>query len=156
MDTKKLAAWSAVAVIAIAGVLLLLRPAGTDGVVDVSPSRAAQLAAQGVRVVDVRTPGEYETGRIPGAENVPMDGLPEAAAGWDRSEPLLVYCATGVRSTQAVQYLKSLGFETIHHLSDGIVAWTDDLERDGSAAARPSADARPTTLPVMYEFFTGW
>lgn len=156
MNTKRLVAWGGVALLAIVAVLLVTRPAATGGIEDVSAARAAELASEGVRVVDVRTVGEYETGRIPGAENVPMDRLAEAAAGWDRSEPLLVYCAVGARSTQAVQYLESLGFETIYHLSDGVVRWAGDLERGGAVAAQPPADARPTELPVMYEFFTGW
>lgn len=156
MDTKRLAAWGGVALLVILVVFLVARPAGTGAIEDISPARAAELTAEGVRVVDVRTSGEYETGRIPDAENVSMDRLAEAAAGWDRSEPLLVYCATGARSTQAVQYLESLGFETIYHLSDGIVAWADDLEGGDAVAAQPPAGAGATDLPIMYEFFTGW
>jgi len=84
-----------------------------------------------------------------------MDQLATAISGWDRSEPLLVYCTTGARSNQAVQYLESQGFETIYHLNAGIIAWEGDLERGSEVAPMP-ADVTPTSTPVMYEFFTDW
>jgi rhodanese-related sulfurtransferase len=155
MDTKKLLIWGGVALVAVAGLVLLMRPADGAAGGNISPDRAAELAAEGVRVIDVRTPGEYETSHIPGAELVPMSELVSAAASWDTSEPLLVYCTTGARSTQAVQYLESQGFETIYHLNAGIIAWEGDLERGSEVAPMP-ADVTPTATPVMYEFFTDW
>lgn len=156
MDTKRLVTWGGIALLAFIAILLVVRPTDEGGVTNVSPTQVEGLAADGVRIVDVRSSGEYETGHVPGAENVPMDRFAEEASGWDRTEPLLVYCAVGARSTQAVQYLDSLGFEVIYHLSDGISAWTDDLERPGAVAAQEPPDVRPTEIPVMYEFFTGW
>jgi rhodanese-related sulfurtransferase len=92
---------------------------------------------------------------VPGAENVPMDALASQAAGWDRSEPLLVYCTTGARSSQAVQYLQAQGFETIYHLDAGLVAWEGQLERGTEVAPMPDGVSTAGT-PVMYEFFTHW
>lgn len=154
MDTKKLLIWGGVAAVAIVALVMVLRPAG-GGVQDVSPQRAAEIVAEGVRVIDVRTPGEFEASSIPGAENVPMDQLAAVAAGWDHSEPLLVYCTTGARSTQAVQYLESQGFKTVYHLADGIIAYEGDLERGSEVASMPD-DVQPTATPVMYEFYTDW
>ena len=146
--------WGGVALVVIVGAVLLMRPA-SGGVQNVSAVRAAELVAEGVRAIDVRTPGEYELSHIPGAENVPMDSLGAAAAEWDRAVPLLIYCATGARSALAVQYLESQGFETIHHLAAGIVAWEDDLERGSGVASMPP-DVTPGAAPVMYEFSTDW
>jgi rhodanese-related sulfurtransferase len=155
MDTKKLLIWGGVALVAVAGLFLLMRPVDSAAGGNISPDRAAELAAEGVRVIDVRTPGEYETSHLPGAELVPMSELVSAAASWDTSEPLLVYCTTGARSTQAVQYLESQGFETVYHMNDGIIAWEGDLEQGSEVAPMP-ADVTPTATPVMYEFFTDW
>ncbi|MDY0087458.1 MAG: rhodanese-like domain-containing protein [Coriobacteriia bacterium] len=154
MDTKKMLIWGAVAVVAVIALVMLLRPAGS-GVKDVSPERAAQIVADGVRVIDVRTQAEYEMGAIPGAENVPMDQLAAASANWDPAEPLLIYCTTGARSTQAVHYLEQQGFKTVYHLAAGLVAWQGDLEHGSEVAPMP-AEGEPTNTPVMYEFFTDW
>ncbi len=156
MDSKKLLIWGGIAVVALAALFLIMRPAGGGaGAENVSASRAAELAAAGVRVIDVRTPGEFETSHVPGAENVPMDALSTEAAGWDPAEPLLIYCATGARSAQAVQYLEAQGFETIYHLDAGLVAWEGELEKGTQVAPMPP-DAVPAGTPVMYEFFTDW
>ncbi|MBE0416318.1 MAG: rhodanese-like domain-containing protein [Coriobacteriia bacterium] len=154
MDLRKVLIWGGVAFVVIIGAVLLMRPAG-GGVQDVSPARANELVAEGVRVIDVRTPGEYELSHIPGAENVPMDSLGSVASEWDRSEPLLIYCTTGARSAQAVTYLEAQGFETIYHLAAGIIAWDGDLERGSEIVPMP-ADVTPGAAPVMYEFSTDW
>lgn len=154
MDAKKVLLWGGVAVAVMVGAVLLMRPA-SGGVQNVSPDSAAALVAEGVRVIDVRTPGEYELSHVPGAENVPMDALAADSAGWDRGEPLLVYCTTGARSAQAVTYLEAQGFETIHHLEAGIVAWEGDLEQGTQVAPMPP-DVTPGAAPVMYEFSTDW
>ena len=62
----------------------MLRPAGGgSGLTDVNAQKMQELVDQGVRVVDVRTEGEYVVGHIPGAELVPMNQVPAAAATWD-------------------------------------------------------------------------
>lgn len=85
----------------------------------ISMSAAPELAPDEARarlasliVIDVRTPGEYATGHLPGAHNVPLDHL-DAALGAlksaaDRGE-LLVVCASGVRSAQAHRRLAEHG-----------------------------------------------
>lgn len=154
MDRKKALIWGIAAVAAVIGIALLFQPAG-GGVRDVSPARSAELIDEGIRVIDVRTPAEFELSHMPGAQNVPMDELGAAAAGWDTSEPLLVYCTTGARSTFAVQYLDEQGFETVYHFVAGIVAWDGELERGSEVAPMP-ADVKPPGSPVMYEFSTDW
>jgi rhodanese-related sulfurtransferase len=154
MDAKKIILWGGVVLAVIVGAVLLMRPA-SGGVQNVSPDSAAELVSQGVRSVDVRTPGEYELSHIPGAENVPMDSLAAASADWDRGEPLLIYCTTGARSAQAVSYLEAQGFETIHHLAAGIIAWEGDLDKGVEIAPMPP-DVTPGAAPVMYEFSTDW
>ncbi|MGA5421485.1 rhodanese-like domain-containing protein [Streptomyces lavendulocolor] len=63
-------------------------------------------------VIDVRTPGEYASGHLPGAYNVPLDhldaALPEIKAAADRGD-LLVVCASGARSSRACAVLAAHG-----------------------------------------------
>jgi rhodanese-related sulfurtransferase len=95
-------------------------------------------------VIDVRTPGEYASGHLPGALNIPLDqvrrALPELRAAAGRRE-LLVVCASGARSESACALLAEEGVTTAT-LSGGTNAWAErghDLDRPGGAAcATPS------------------
>lgn len=151
--------WAVVAVALVGVVFLLTRPTSDagKGVVDVDSDKVQQLVDSGdARIIDVRTAGEYEAGHLKNAENVPVDQLAGAAQTWDRAEPLLVYCATGSRSSSAVQQLESMDFETVYHFPQGLVAWQGDLD---TGAGQPVAQSEPVQTggkPVMYEFFTDW
>ena len=97
-----------------------------------------KAAADGVRIVDVRSVGEFEGGHIAGSQNVPLDQFQSVASQWDKNAPVLVYCQTGSRSAEAVSMLEGLGFTTILHFDKGIVGWTGALEQ-GSGSSRPRA-----------------
>ncbi|PPS85561.1 rhodanese-like domain-containing protein [Streptomyces sp. MH60] len=93
-------------------------------------------------VLDVRTPGEYATGHLPGAHNLPLDDLDQAlpalheAAG--RSD-LLMVCASGARSRRACELLARHGIPAAT-LDGGTTAWTTaggDLHRPAPTTARP-------------------
>lgn len=151
-STTKIVVWAAVAVLAGIIAVLAMSPKGAS-VENVDAEGLAGLAGDGVRVIDVRTAGEFEAGHVPGAENVPLDQLANALAGWDTSQPLAVYCATGARSTEAVTTLTRQGFTKIYHFNAGMVAWDGEVERGAVAVAQAF---KPTETPVMYEFFTEW
>ncbi|MYW02462.1 rhodanese-like domain-containing protein, partial [Streptomyces sp. SID3343] len=67
-------------------------------------------------VLDVRTAGEYASGHIPGAHNVPLDRLPEAVPVLRRAghPHLLVVCASGARSRRARAELTAAGIDAAH------------------------------------------
>lgn len=83
-------------------------------------------------ILDVREPGEYTQGHIPGALNVPR-GLLEAKADLeyaareprlaDRNQPIIVHCASGVRSAFATDVLQVMGFTNVKSMSGGFTAW---------------------------------
>jgi len=77
------------------------------------------------RILDVRTPGEFETSHIPGAYNVPLDLLrehrTELLAHID-DDVVLVY-RSGARATQAEQTLTQAGLPNLRVLDGGILAW---------------------------------
>ncbi|WP_431782597.1 rhodanese-like domain-containing protein [Streptomyces chumphonensis] len=91
-------------------------------------------------VVDVRTPGEYAAGHLPGAHNIPLDdldrALPALRTAADRGDLLLV-CASGARSTQACARLDEHGL-TATTLAGGTNRWTElghDVHRPAGARA---------------------
>jgi len=78
---------------------------------------------QEVTILDVRQPGEYEQGHIPGAKLVPLPELTDSLAGIDPSNPVLVYCAIGGRSRVAAQTLAGKGYDQVINLAGGFKAW---------------------------------
>jgi len=78
---------------------------------------------QEVTILDVRQPGEYEEGHIPGAKLVPLAVLTDSLDEIDPSLPVVVYCAIGGRSRAAAQVLAGKGYEQVINLSGGFKAW---------------------------------
>ncbi|HYD41850.1 MAG TPA: rhodanese-like domain-containing protein [Anaeromyxobacter sp.] len=85
------------------------------GLVDGAAAR--QLVADGVKVVDVRTPEEFASGHVPGAVNIPYDQMPARAGELGPpSTPVLVYCRSGRRSGVAAQTLREKGYTRLWDL----------------------------------------
>jgi len=78
-----------------------------------------------VRVLDVRTPAEFETMHIPGAYNVPLDTLREHRDELRNhlDDDVVLVCRSGVRATQAEQALAGVGLPNLRVLDGGILAW---------------------------------
>ncbi|MER6334519.1 rhodanese-like domain-containing protein [Streptomyces sp. NPDC001034] len=94
----------------------------------------AQDRLHELTVIDVRTPGEYAGGHIPGALNIPLDqldrALPDIRSAAERAE-ILVVCASGARSENACRQLAEKGIHTAT-LAGGTGAWAaqgNDLDR---------------------------
>jgi rhodanese-related sulfurtransferase len=90
-------------------------------------------SAEPVRVVDVRTPAEFETAHIPGSYNLPLDILRSQKADVvdELDGDVVLVCRSGQRSTQAQQILNSAG-TSARVLQDGILGWEDrgyDVDR---------------------------
>lgn len=87
---------------------------------------AARLAAgEAPLVVDVRTPEEFATGRVPGARNLPHTELPDRLTelGPDRAREVVVYCERGGRAGEAEAALRAAGFTAVRHLEGDMSAW---------------------------------
>ncbi len=77
-----------------------------------------------VRIIDVRTGGEFETVHIPGSYNVPLDTLAEHVADLaDVDHHVVLVCQSGGRATQAHGKLRAAGKQTLHILEGGMAAW---------------------------------
>lgn len=93
--------------------------AGTAGVAPgvVDGTTAHALVAAGVRVVDVRTPAEFQAGHVPGALNIPFDQIGARAAEiGSPSTPVLLYCHSGRRSGIAARALREKGYTLLYDL----------------------------------------
>jgi molybdopterin/thiamine biosynthesis adenylyltransferase/rhodanese-related sulfurtransferase len=80
-----------------------------------------------VKLVDVREADEWQGGHIPGALHIPRGYLEmriEAAVG-DRGEPVILYCAGGVRSALAAKTLADMGFREVTSMAGGFGRWHD-------------------------------
>lgn len=77
------------------------------------------------RVLDVRTPAEFETGHIPGSYNVPLDNLREHRGELRRhlDEDVVLVCRSGNRAEQAEKALAEVGLPGLRVLDGGMVAW---------------------------------
>jgi sulfur-carrier protein adenylyltransferase/sulfurtransferase len=79
-------------------------------------------------VLDVRNPQEYEIARIPGAVLIPLHELQDRLGELDTAASLVVHCHHGPRSTQAVRFLRQMGFSRAVNLAGGIDAWSLDVD----------------------------
>jgi len=77
------------------------------------------------RILDVRTPGEFETAHIAGAYNVPLDLLREHRDEIVKhlDEDVVLVCRSGQRAAQAEETLRTAGLGKVHILDGGITAW---------------------------------
>ncbi|HTV00660.1 MAG TPA: rhodanese-like domain-containing protein [Luteitalea sp.] len=109
-------------------------------VTQVDGADAEALVAQGVRVLDVRTPPEYTSlGHIPGALLLPVQLIASAPAVLDDTEaPVLVTCEHAVRSKTAVRLLAQAGFSRVYELAHGMAGWEGDRDHEPAAVAGPS------------------
>ena len=150
-SNTKLIVWGLVAVAVVVVGFLLFKPAAGGGVKVVDSAGVVAAQQKGAQVIDVRTPGEYQLGHIPGAINVPVDQIQATAANWDKNATYVIYCATGARSAQAVQYLTAMGFKNLDHFDKGIQAWTGKLESGRTSAGQT---IQTSGKPVFIEFYT--
>ncbi|MGO1949935.1 MAG: ThiF family adenylyltransferase [Mycobacteriaceae bacterium] len=124
--------WEYIPVVADPAVAAQVRDAATPTVAEPSdavPVDAAAPDLEGATLIDVREPDEFAAFHIPGAVNVPLSvleqGVPESVEALDDADgQLVVYCAAGVRSLQALDILADAGIEGTSY-PGGINAWLD-------------------------------
>ena len=84
---------------------------------DVSGADARRMVQEGARLLDVRTPGEFASGHLDGALNIPVEDLGgKLKAVGPKDKPVIVYCASGSRSAMAASLLKRSGWATVKNL----------------------------------------
>lgn len=79
-------------------------------------------------LLDVRTPEEFQEGRIPHAINIDVadESFSRRVASMDKSKTYFIYCRSGGRSLRACSIMNSLGF-TVINLIGGIMSWSGEV-----------------------------
>lgn len=100
-----------VVVILLVGYMLFMRRG------DVSAAEARRLITGGAKLVDVRSPGEFASGHIDGAVNIPVQELDQRMAEiGPKDTTVILYCQSGARSALAARRLKDAGYASVHNL----------------------------------------
>lgn len=97
----------------------------------VNVSQVLDLVKQGATLLDVRESSEWKSGHAPGAVHVALANIDQAPRRLHKGRPVVVVCATGMRSRTAAKQLRRLGYDAAS-LSGGMVAW----QRAGGAVRR--------------------
>jgi len=101
------------------------------------------------KLLDVRSPDEWQIARLPGAQLVD-ERLAQEVMTWATDTPIVLYCHSGQRSLDAASYLAGHGFHNVRSMVGGIDAWS--VEIDGTVpryeVARDPDSGRPTLRPL--------
>jgi rhodanese-related sulfurtransferase len=105
---------------------------------DVNDAQLNEWLTEGraLRLIDVRTPVEWQACRIDGTDNMPLDEIDTWAPTVDASEEIVLVCGSGARSAQARDTLAERGFTRVHNLLGGILVWRYGLVGDACTAAQ--------------------
>ncbi len=97
-------------------------------IVEIDTGDAAQRIADGALVLDVREPDEYDQGALGDAVHIPRGHLEAQVEGrlLDKTAPVVVYCAGGVRSAFAARTLQELGYTDVVSMAGGFGRWKDE------------------------------
>jgi phage shock protein E len=122
--------WAPLLIIAaIILVIVLLKKSG-----QIPAKDALAYLKDGAWVIDVRSPGEFQSGHLPGAINIPLDELESAMPRrvTDKNQVLLLHCQSGMRSGSARQKLQGMGYAKAFNLG----SYTRAKDLVGNAAGK--------------------
>jgi phage shock protein E len=112
--------WLVLPLVALLGWLSM---AGSASHTRISGTEAQELVSSGARLVDVRTPSEYQTKHLPGAVNLPLQQLEERMKELEPKDGAIVlYCRSGHRSGIVYEALRKQGFAKVYDLGP-MTAW---------------------------------
>jgi adenylyltransferase/sulfurtransferase len=84
-------------------------------------------AGDDLMVLDVREPYEYQIAQI-GGHLIPLNELPKRVGELNPDREIVVQCKSGGRSQRAAEFLANNGFEKVHNLAGGILAWSSEID----------------------------
>lgn len=76
-------------------------------------------------IIDVRTAGEFNSGKLKGARNIDImgSGFMAQVQNLPKDKKYYVYCRSGNRSGQACEVMAKLGFQNLNNMAGGIMSW---------------------------------
>ena len=108
-----------------------------DTITSITADEFAARYNNDMNVLDVRRPGECETGHVANAENKPLDFINDWTSDTNRSKTYYIHCAGGYRSMVAASILKARGFEDIIEVAGGYGAIAKtNVAKDNSVTAK--------------------
>lgn len=124
-----------------------------------------KINTQKPQLLDVRTAGEFQSGHLKNAlqaDWMNKTQFAERVKYLDKSRPVLVYCASGMRSAAAAQYLVANGFANVQNLKGGITAWKLEGKAVEAASNKPQMtlaqykDMTRSANLVLVDFGAEW
>ena len=81
-----------------------------------------------IKIIDVRTPQEFQSGYIKGAININIsdNNFISQIQNLDKKQTYLIYCRSGARSKKAEQILNSYGISNTYNMTGGIINWSQN------------------------------
>lgn len=115
-------------IISLLFICILLTGCGGVNYETIDTNKALELINEEETVIiDVRSSAEYLEGHIEGAVNIPIDTI--SGINYDKETTIILYCATGVRSSEAAKELNEMGYTHIYNLDGGLINWGGNLEK---------------------------
>ena len=99
-------------------------PAKLPDTVD-AKTTAAVKEMDNVIVLDVREQWEYDEGHIPGVTLIPMGEVANRLSEIPTDKEVIVTCRSGNRSSQVTEFLREQGYDNVHNMAGGILAWQE-------------------------------
>ena len=115
-----------------------------DGEISTDEVAASLDDEDRLRIIDIRSPGEFARGHIPGSENVPFGELPDRIEEFADADHIVTVCPHGKASVQAARLIGSYEGTTeatVESLAGGLSKWEGDLERAVEQAENEGPDA---------------
>jgi rhodanese-related sulfurtransferase len=123
----------------------------TDRRIQVRPADVAAALRGNAppRLLDVRSPNEWQIARLAGATLVD-EALAQQIMQWPKDTPIVLYCHTGARSLDAASYLAGHGFTNVRSMTGGIEAWSQQVDPTVPRyeIVRDPASGRPALRPL--------
>ncbi len=79
-------------------------------------------------LIDVREPHEFQIGRIPTSNLIPLGDLPKRMAELDPNAQYVLHCKMGGRSAKGCDVLRAAGFKRVLNMTGGITAWSEQVD----------------------------
>jgi len=79
-------------------------------------------------LIDVREHKELEISKISQAVHIPMNTIPENLNQISSTQPIIIMCKSGGRSTQVCKYLNNQGYSNVYNLKGGIINWVLEID----------------------------